>query len=131
MKKIALSLIATFALTLAANADDIMKKTADGTYIVNSTALCKAKGYAGTTPVEVHIKGDKVVKVVALPNKEGKGYFARVEKNLAKKMDGQKVAKAKKLATQSKVDGCTGATYSTKAVQQNIKAALDYYQKHK
>ena len=131
MKKTFLTFIAALALTLAANADNVMKKTADGTYVVNSTTLCKAKGYAGATPVEVHIKDGKVVKVVPLAHKEGKAYFARVDKNLIKKVSGQKVSKAKKLATEAKVDGCTGATFTTKAVQQNIKAALDYYQKHK
>ena len=118
-------------LSLTASADDVMKKQADGTYVVNTTTICKAKGYKSTTPVEVYIKGGKVIKVVSLPNTEGKGYYARVEKNLVGKLAGQKVAKAKKMAEQPKVDGCTGATMSTRAVQQNVKAALDYYQKHK
>lgn len=131
MKKILYTIIVTFIVSLAANADDVMKKTKDGTYVVNTTTLCKAKGYKGTTPLEVHIKDGKVVKIVSLPNHETKNYYARVEKNLVGKFAGQKVPKASKLATQQKVDGCTGATYSTKAVQQNVKAALDYYKKHK
>lgn len=131
MKKILYTIIVTFIVSLAANADDVMKKTKDGTYVVNTTTLCKAKGYKGTTPLEVHIKDGKVVKIVSLPNHETKNYYARVEKNLVGKLAGQKVSKASKLATQQKVDGCTGATYSTKAVQQNVKAALDYYKKHK
>lgn len=131
MKKILYTIIVTFIVSLAANADDVMKKTKDGTYVVNTTTLCKAKGYKGTTPLEVHIKGGKVVKVVSLPNHETKNYYAKVEKNLVSKFAGQKLSKANKLATQQKVDGCTGATYSTKAVQQNVQAALDYYKKHK
>jgi len=35
------------------------------------------------------------------------------------------------LTEASKIDGCTGATMSTKALQQNIKAALEYYKKKK
>ena len=131
MKKTLLTFVAALAVSLAANADDVMKKTKDGTYVVNTMTLCKAKGYKGATPLEVHIKGGKVVKVVSLPNHETKSYYAKVEKNLVSKFAGQKVAKASKLATQQKVDGCTGATYSTKAVQQNVQAALDYYKKHK
>lgn len=131
MKKTLLTFVAALVVSLAANADDVMKKTKDGTYVVNTTTLCKAKGYKGATPLEVHIKGGKVVKVVSLPNQETKNYYAKVEKNLVGKFAGQKVAKASKLATQQKVDGCTGATYSTKAVQQNVQAALDYYKKHK
>ncbi len=131
MKKTIFTLFAAFAMTLAVSADNVMKKNADGTYVINTTTLCQAKGYKSTTPMEVHIKKGKVVKVVSLPNKESKGYYAKVEKNLVSKFAGSKVSKAKKLATQAKVDGCTGATYSTKAVQQNVKAALDYYQKHK
>jgi len=131
MKKTLLTFVAALAVSLAANADDVMKKTKDGTYVVNTTTLCKAKGYKGATPLEVHIKGGKVVKVVSLPNQETKNYYAKVEKNLVSKFAGQKLSKANKLATQQKVDGCTGATYSTKAVQQNVQAALDYYKKHK
>ena len=131
MKKTLLTFVAALAVSLAANADDVMKKTKDGTYVVNTTTLCKAKGYKGATPLEVHIKGGKVVKVVSLPNQETKNYYAKVEKNLVGKFASQKLSKANKLATQQKVDGCTGATYSTKAVQQNVQAALDYYKKHK
>lgn len=131
MKKTFLVLALMFMMGTAMYADDVMKKQSDGTYVVNTTTLCKAKGFKGTTPVEVHIKDGKVVKVVSLPNAETKKYYAKVEKNLVGKFAGQKVAKAKKLAEQPKVDGCTGATYSTKAVQQNVAAALEYYQKHK
>lgn len=131
MKKNIMTLAAMLLLTMTVNADNVMKKEADGTYVVNTTTLCKTRGYKGTTPVEVHIKNGKVVKVVSLPNHETKSYYARVEKNLVKKFSDLKVSKAKKLAAEKKVDGCTGATYSTKAVQQNVKAALEYYQKHK
>lgn len=131
MKKNIMTLAALLLLTLTANADNVMKKESDGTYVVNTTTLCKTRGYKGTTPVEVHIKNGKVVKVVSLPNQETKNYYAKVEKNLMKKFADLKLAKAKQLAAEKKVDGCTGATYSTKAVQQNVKAALEYYQKHK
>ena len=74
-----------FMMGTAMYADDVMKKQSDGTYVVNTTTLCKAKGFKGTTPVEVHIKDGKVVKVVSLSNAETKKYYAKVEKNLVGK----------------------------------------------
>ena len=112
-------------------ADDVMRKEADGTYVINTTTLCSARGYKKTTPVEVYISKGKVVKVVPLKNEESKGYFMRVVKHLLPKYQDLKVSKAKKLADKTTIDGCTGATYSTKAVQKNNKAALDYYEANK
>ena len=119
---------------LCLSAQETMTKNADGTYVVNTTTLCKdVHGYkrTATTPVEVHINNNKVVKVVALKNQESPGYFSKVKKFLLPLFSDVKVSKAKKIADQKKVDGCTGATYSTRAVQKNIKAALDYYEKNK
>ena len=41
--------------------------------------------------------------------------------------DGMKVADAKK----AQVDGRTGATFSSDAVKENVKLALEYYEKNK
>lgn len=117
--------------SLTAQADDVMKKQADGTYIVKTNTICNARGYRKGTPVEVHIKQNQVVKVVALKNEETVPYFARIKKSLLPLYSGLKVSKAKKLTEKQQVDGCTGATISLKAVQKNIKAALDYYDKNK
>ena len=46
-----ISLYAAMLLTLASYADDVMTKQADGTYVVNTTTLCQARGYKSTTPV--------------------------------------------------------------------------------
>ena len=79
MKKILFAaLFAAFSL-LTAQADDVMTKKADGTYVVNTTTLAKdVKGYLGTTPVEIHIQKNKIVKVVPLKNQETPKYFARI-----------------------------------------------------
>ena len=130
MKKTIFALLLTTA-ALGVHADDVMTKQSDGTYVVRTTTICNARGFRKTTPVEVHIKGNKVQKVVPLKNEESANYFAKVKKFLLPLYDNVKVSKAKKLADQTQVDGCTGATLSTKAVQKNIKAALDYYEKHK
>lgn len=121
-------------LTMAAlsvSADNVMTKQSDGTYVVRTNTICKARGYRKGTPVEVHIKNGNVVKVLALKNEETVPYFTRVKQFLLPLYNNLKVSKAKKLTKKTQVDGCTGATYSTKAVQKNISAALDYYEKHK
>lgn len=117
--------------TLSAQADGVMKKQADGTCVINSSTICNARGYRKGTPVEVHIKNNTVTKVVALKNEETVPYFARIKKSLIPLYNNLKVSKAKKLTEKQKVDGCTGATISLKAVQKNISAALDYYEKNK
>ncbi len=126
-----IAMIFALLFALPVKADNVMTKQADGTYVVNTTTICKARGYRKTTPVEVYINKGKVVKVVALKNEETVPYFTRVKESLLPLYNNLKLAKAKKLTEKTKVDGCTGATFSTKAVQKNISAALEYYEKHK
>jgi len=132
MKKMILAALALvmLAATLqgaAQKGDEVMTKE-NGGYVVNTTTLGKdVQGYAGTTPVKVYIKKNKVEKVEFLKNQETPKYFARVKKAMQGKWDGLKVKDAAKL----KVDGVTGATFSSDAVSKNVQIALDYYQKHK
>lgn len=125
----AMCVLAMAALTVSA--DNVMTKQSNGTYVVRTNTICKARGYRKGTPVEVHIKNGNVVKVLALKNEETVPYFARVKQFLLPLYNNLKVSKAKKLTKKTQVDGCTGATYSIKAVQKNINAALEYYEKHK
>lgn len=125
----AMCVLAMAALTVSA--DNVMTKQSNGTYVVRTNTICKARGYRKGTPVEVHIKNGNVVKVLAQKNEETVPYFARVKQFLLPLYNNLKVSKAKKLTKKTQVDGCTGATYSTKAVQKNISAALEYYEKHK
>lgn len=126
---VAMCVLAMAALTVSA--DNVMTKQSNGTYVVRTNTICKARGYRKGTPVEVHIKNGNVVKVLALKNEETVPYFARVKQFLLPLYNNLKVSKAKKLTKKTQVDSCTGATYSTKAVQKNINAALEYYEKHK
>jgi electron transport complex protein RnfG len=105
-----------------------MTKTQDGTYIVNTTTLADdVEGYAGATPLEVHIKKNKIVKVVVLKNMDGPKYNAKVKKEMLTKYEGMDVKKG----TVQDVDAVTGATFTSKAMQENIRRAVDYYKKHK
>jgi electron transport complex protein RnfG len=127
MKKILLAMLLMASFT-AVQADDVMRKEKDGTYVVNTTTLAKdVDGYIGPTPVEVYIKKNKVVKVEALKNQETPKYFVKVKKALIEKWNGLKVNEARQL----KFDGVTGATFSSDAHVQNVQLGLDYYKSHK
>ena len=122
-------LLATGVAFAAIQQGQVMYKQADGTYVVNTTSLTpNVKGFKGATPLEVYIKNNKVVKVEALPNRESPKFFDRVKQVLLAKFNGMKVAKAAKAQT---VDGATGATYSSRAVKENVAAAVAYYKKNK
>ena len=122
-------LLAMFLLCgLTAQADDVMKKEKDGTYIVNTTTLAQdVEGYNGPTPVEVHIKKNKIVKVVLLKSMETPKYNARIKKDMLPKYENQKITKNKGV----EVDGVTGATFTSDAVKENVRRGLEYYWKHK
>ena len=101
-------------------AQDVMKKLPDGTYVVNTTTIAKdVNGYNGATPVEIYIKNDVITKVVPLKNEETPRFFDRVKQEMISKYSNISVNKL------------TGATYSSKAVQENVQRGLDYYKKHK
>lgn len=107
--------------------DDTITKE-NGMYVVNTTTLGKdIEGYNGPTPLKIFIKKNKVVKIEGLKNQETPKYYARVKKALFEKWNNLKVSEAQKL----KVDGVTGATYTSEAVIKNVQAGLDYYKKNK
>ena len=127
MKKILLTALLLAAFSFA-DAQDVMKKEKDGTYVVNTTTLAKdVEGYNGTTPVEVYIKKNKIVKVVPLKSQEGPKYVAKVKKGMLPKYEGMNVKKG----TVADVDGVTGATFTSDAIKENVKRAVAYYKKNK
>jgi electron transport complex protein RnfG len=128
MKKRMLSVLMLAVACVAANAQDVMKKEKNGTYIINTTTLGQdIEGYNGPTPVEVHIKKNKIVKVVPLKTMDGPKYVAMVKKGMLNKYEGMNVKKG----TVAEVDAVTGATFTSKAMQENIKRAVEYYKSHK
>ena len=107
--------------------DDTMTKE-NGVYVINTTEIGRdIEGYQATTPLKVYIKKDKVEKIEFLKSQETPKYYVKVKKALLNKWDGKKVKDAK---TQN-VDAVTGVTYSSEAVIENVRLALDYYQNHK
>ena len=123
---ITLLLMAAF---VTAEAQQVMRKEKDGTYIVNTTTIANdVEGYAGPTPVEVYIKKNAIVKVVPLKTMDGPKYVAKVKNGMLTKYEGMKIDKKKPLP---KIDGVTGATFTSDAVREHINRAIAYYQKHK
>jgi len=66
-------------------------------------------------------------EIKPLANKETPNYFNKVKQGLLNKWKGMKASKAATV----QVDGVTGATFSSKAVKENVKRGIAYYQKHK
>ena len=127
MKKTLLSVLLAVAF-VTASAQDVMRKEKDGTYVVNTTTLAHdVEGYNGPTPVEVYIKKNKIVKVVPLKSQEGPKYVAKVKKDMLPKYEQMNVKKG----VVPEVDAVTGATFTSKAVQENIRRAVAYYKNHK
>lgn len=117
-----LSAVVMMSLTV----DRVVRKQNDGTVVVNTTTLAPdVKGYNGPIPLEIHIKKDRIVKIVTLTNSETKKYIDVVCKKMLPKWEGMKVGEALK----TDIDGVTGATMSSNAVRENVKRGLKYYKK--
>jgi len=127
MMVVCAALAAVMVLTSAKKNDNVMTKE-NGVYVVNTTELSKnVDGYVGPTPLKVYIRRNKIEKIEFLPNQETPKYWNACKKHLQNKWDGMKVKDAKT----AEVDGRTGATFSSDAVKQNVKLALEYYEKNK
>lgn len=102
-----------------------LQPNADGNYVVNTTETGKdIRGFGGPTPLEVTISKDgKIEKITALQNSETPDFFKKVEEELIPKLVG-------KTSTDG-VDAVSGATFSSKAVLENTKLALEEVAKNK
>ena len=123
----ALALCMAIVLMSAKGDDDTMTKE-NGTYVVNTTKIAAdVKGYEGTTPLKIYIKGNKIEKIEGLNNDETPKHWMKIKKQLLDKWNGLTVDKALK----TDIDVVTGATISSKAVKENVKRGLEYYKKNK
>lgn len=121
-------LLGGILLMSAAKAGDGVMTKEDGMYVVNTTSLGKkVTGYVGSTPLKIFIKKDKIVRVEALRNQETPKHNALVKKKMLIKYEGMKV----KDVTRQKVDGVTGATYTSNAMKKNVQLGAEYYLKNK
>ena len=121
-------LIGSMTATTKSSHSEIMTKEADGSYIINTTTLGKdVRGFRGNTPLSIHIKKGTIIDIKPLANQETPKFFNKVKQELLNKWNGMKVSKAASV----QVDGVTGATFSSKAVKENVKRGIAYYLKHK
>lgn len=115
-------------LISAGKADDgVMTKSGD-VYVVNTTTLGKkVSGYVGATPLKVYIEKNKITRVELLSNQETPKYNAMIKRKMLPQYVGKTVKELKK----GNVDGVTGATFTSNAVKENVRLAVEYYSKKK
>ena len=94
----------------------------ENSFVINTESLGKEiLGYAGPTPVEITVKNGKIEKIEALPNVESPGFFQRVKES---SIFTALIGKSIKEASEVKLDAVSGATFSSKAVIENIRLGL-------
>ena len=126
MKKYIFLLLAVLALMSAGKQDGAITKE-NGSTIVNTTTIAQdVEGYNGPVPLKIYIKKNKIEKVELLKNQETPKYLVKVKNALLNAWDGLTIKEAKA----KKVDGVTGATFTSDAIKENIQKGLDYYQKN-
>ena len=119
MKRVMI-LLAAAALCLGACSAN--KKSKPQSFVINTEQLGKeVMGYAGTTPLEIHVKDGRIEKIVALPNAETPGFFQRVlDSPIFTSLTGKTIEEASEV----QLDAVSGATWSSKAVIENIRLGL-------
>ena len=92
---------------------------------VNTTELCKdVIGFNGPTPVQITVVKGVVTKIEPLANQETPRFMQMVkESGFFEKLNGKTVQEAKTV----ELDAVTGATFSSKALIENIKAGLEQF----
>ena len=122
------ALLVSVGLVSSACGSRTSRKAPADTLVVNTTELCKdVIGYDGPTPLKIYVVKGVVVKVEALPNTETPRFFDRVlESGLLNAVVGKTPAEAAEM----KLDAVTGATYSSQAVIDNLRAGLKEAAKH-
>lgn len=127
MKRTILPLIAIF-LSSYGMAQETMTREANNTYVIRTTQLSEGiRGYSGPVPIKMIIQKGKILSVEMLENKETPGYRRRVESQLLPLYTGMKVKDCRK----QQPDAVTGATFTVRALQENVRLAIEYYEKNK
>lgn len=102
---------------------DTITVLADGSTIIHTAPLPGLPaGYAGAVPLDIYVKDGRIAKVEALPNAETPSFFKRAS-SLLSAWDGL----SPREGLDKKVDGITGATFSSTAIIANVHAGLDHY----
>lgn len=122
-----------FGMKIAGNnvkeQEDSVISRKDGYIVVSTKNIAKdIIGYSGNIPLDVYLKNGKIEKIEILENTETPGFLKHVVNTglLTKWNDLSPVEAAKK-----KVDAVSGATYSSDAIIQSVKRAMNYVNKEK
>ena len=121
------ALLVSMGLVSSACGSRQSKKAAADTLVVNTTELCKdVVGFNGPTPLKIKVVNGVVASDEALPNDETPRFFDQV---LASGLLNAVVGKTPAEAAEMPLDAVTGATYSSKAVIENLRAGLKEVEK--
>lgn len=106
----------------------ILRHTDDGMQILSTRKITKdINGYAGNVPLEIYMKDNRIMKVVALDNSETPSYFAKVRNsNLLQQWNNLSPEEV----LNKEVDGISGATESSAAIIQSVQKAMEYIKEH-
>ncbi|MBS6662133.1 4Fe-4S binding protein [Prevotella histicola] len=108
------------------NKIDTLRTLEDGTIIINTSYLAKdIKGFGGAVPLDIYIKNGKILEVKALHNSETPEFFQEASQLLTR-WNGKTLDEALKI----KVDGVSGATFSSRGIIGNMQAGLRYAAKN-
>ena len=104
-----------------------MSVRADGTVVVSTLNLAKdVQGYGGQVPLRISISPSGVIThIEAMPNSESPDFFAE-----AKKLFARWQGKDINTALTENVDAVSGATFSSKAIIENMRRGLVYAHQH-
>lgn len=96
---------------------------ADTEQVIDTTELgTKIRGYRGPVPVRITVRNGKIVMVEPLPNHESPGYFNKLHQaGFFNKWNGMTLRQS----ADAHVDAVSGATYSSRAVILNVRAAAN------
>ena len=105
----------------ALEAEAVAETSAD-TLCVNTTDLAKdVIGFNGTTPLLIKLVDGRIVAIEALPNAETPGYFRRVKSS---PLFTAPIGKTPAEVLGMQLDAVSGATFSSKAVIENLHRGL-------
>lgn len=94
---------------------------ADTLKVNTATLAADVEGFNGPTPVEISVVKGRIAGIRLLPNQETPSFLQTViDSGLLKALDGKTVEDASKV----KLDAVTGATFSSKAIIENIDRGL-------
>ena len=111
------------AVVSVAQGSDTLSVQPDGTFVVNTRVLAKdVQGYGGPVPLKIHIDKDgRLTAIEAEPNAESPSFFDRA-KELFSRWQGKTIDEA----MAEDVDAVSGATFSSKAIIENVQRGLAY-----